>query len=786
GAAMSLRRGPRCRSATRKGPRKAAVAKRDWDSTIQDLTVHQATPEDILLRHEIHKSKNTALARLELQEKALRRKWRKPKQVAFESLEQRKLAVMREILSHQYHQDLAAPEQLVAVAKDSAGDAPRTRAGFPNVTMAPNCDLEPSQGPIAPKYHLSILSESDTHSQALKEGEELSMCQAEDGHHGSLNFQSSPYPDRLLQLREENSLENSPLWPEKDMRKAPLSQELLTPTAASPSLDQSGLNATNVIKRIQSRLQQEAEEETADRVRQVLNPKLKPKQTAAKMKRKTPQTSPGERSEDSPPHPIPLDFQRDNRYNLDLLNQLIHEVEQDLEEYEQCTGREVQRPERRGGGGVTGFTWALLRALCRMLRYTRESELQLREQKVLRQQQEEMLKEHRELIDALTAEILLVREENITLQEKLQHYMLVTDEQLSSLTQALQGLPLAEATREPRPKHAGLANKDPESGQGKPDWSSLEPRAAASKKESLLELPQDALPLQVLQRPADAGAGRSLAAALFQPAVLLSPPRQQSRQQLSPLQNATSLPAENSQRQACKERSSPPSLRAQSPAEESSLMSEMQPTPPAETELETCHHKITLSCPSAAGKISPAEEFLPNSDLQAKIAELTWQNSLIKAQLSKLGSFAEDNSECLHQPEAIHSSHPAPDSSQGQLLEARLAQLHRQSTEVQEKLLQLMEQQSLAAEGLLPPSPNHPDNARTTAVAVAVAPDSSREENLSPASVTSVRRSVGDSSKPSSPSSATPESVKLAPCSQRPKVEKQKEEGWFALSMHLM
>lgn len=42
--------------------------------------------------------------------------------------------------------------------------------------------------------------------------------------------------------------------------------------------------------------------------------------------------------------------------------------------------------------------------------------MQLREKEVMRQQHEEMLNEHRELIDALTAEILLVREENTTIQ----------------------------------------------------------------------------------------------------------------------------------------------------------------------------------------------------------------------------------------------------------------------------------------------------------------------------------------------------------------------------------
>jgi len=42
--------------------------------------------------------------------------------------------------------------------------------------------------------------------------------------------------------------------------------------------------------------------------------------------------------------------------------------------------------------------------------------VQLHEKEMVRQHHEEMLNEHRELIDALTAEILLVREENIAIQ----------------------------------------------------------------------------------------------------------------------------------------------------------------------------------------------------------------------------------------------------------------------------------------------------------------------------------------------------------------------------------
>ncbi|XP_074963588.1 spindle and centriole-associated protein 1 isoform X4 [Phalacrocorax aristotelis] len=746
---MSLLRGPRPRGAGRRGPRRPPVVKRDWDSTVHDLTVHRATPEDILRRHEIHKSKNKALAHLELQEKALKRKWKKQKQLAADSLEKRKLTLMREILSDQYHlQDvLEQSDQVMAVAKDLLRDAPRTRTGFPNVTMAPNCDLESSQGPIVqkcnPPTQLSILSESVMDSQALNEVEDevLSIYQSEDGHHDSPNFKSSINSDRLLRLLKEDSLVNSQLWAEKEMRKTPLSQQPnvpLTPTTVSPSLDQSALNATSVVKRIYSRLQNEDEEETIDStytVRQVLNPNSrKQKQIAAKMKRKqTAQNSARQRRDDSPAHSIPIDLQRDNKSSLSVLNRMIHEVEHELEEYERCTGREVQKTER--SEGLTGFTLSLVNALCRLMRYLKESEIQLREKEVMRQQHEEMLNEHRELIDALTAEILLVREENTAIQNKLQQYMTVTDEQLISLTQAFKGLPLVEPRREQSPNHFGTASKGPANSQ------------------------------------------------VF---------------------TAISQSPENTEREPCKERSSPSSLRTQSTTEENCLISQRQPIPSADEDLETSHGKINLSCPGDTRKKSTAEELFRNGDLLGQIAELTRQNSLIKAQLSKFRDFSEDTSDCLHQPDTIGNANSSPESSQGQQthfmasksLEERIAELNRQSTEAHDKLLQLIEQQKLAAADtvpsmispVLPPSLNSTENARRTievSIPMAVAMDSSKENSVSPASMTSIRRSVGDSSKPCSPLSAHSESVKLTPVSQRPKVEKPKEEGWFALSTHI-
>ncbi|KAL9867224.1 spindle and centriole-associated protein 1 isoform 1-T1 [Geothlypis trichas] len=813
---MSLLRGPRPRTAGRKGPRKAAAARRDWDSTVHDLTVHRATPEDILRRREIHKSKNKALAHLELQEKALNRKWKKQRQLDADSLEKRKLALMREILSDQYHlQDvLERSGQAMAVAKDLLEDAPRTRTGFPNVTMAPNCDLESSQGPIVQKSHppsqLSILNESVMDSQALNEEEEEEAL-SEDGHHDVLGFKSRISSDRLLRLlRKENSLVNSPLWAERGVRKNILSQESnvpRTPTTVSPSLDQSALNATSVIKRTHSRLQNEDEEESLDSidtVRQVLNPNSrKQKQIATKMKRKqAEQNSARQKRGDSPANLIQTDLQRDNKSSLDVLSHMIQEVERELEEYERCTGREVPKKER--SEGLSGFTLSLVNALCRLMRYLREAEMQLHEKEMVRQQQKEMLNEHRELIDALTAEVLQVREENITMQKKLQQYMAVTDEKLMCLIQAFKGLPLVEPEREQSSKHLGIASRGPANSQEKPDTTYPEPRTEVGNRENMLKFPQEELPFTFHPGPGasrDMRPGRSFPAHIFQPAVLLSPPQQKSSQELSSLQNVLAAISQSTEREPCKERSLPSSLRTQSTAEESCPISQRQPVLPADKDLESSHEKTNLSCPGDAGKNSTAEEFLRNGDLLGQIAELTRQNALIKAQLSKFRGDPGDKSDCLHQPGLTQNADPSPGSSQGQShlmvsrsLEERIAELNRQSTEARDKLLQLIDQQKSAAADMVPPtlspvpppSLNYTENARRTvevSVPMAVAMDSSKDDSVPHASMTSIRRTVGDSSKPLS---ATSESAKLTSVSQRPKVEKQKEEGWFALSMHVM
>uniref|UniRef100_A0A8C5TSJ3 Spindle and centriole-associated protein 1 n=1 Tax=Malurus cyaneus samueli TaxID=2593467 RepID=A0A8C5TSJ3_9PASS len=577
--------------------------------------------ENVLRRREIHKSKNKALAHLELQEKALNRKWKKQKQLDVDSLEKRKLEIVLKIkvLQQRYRQSPLCSSLCYLIP-----------LGFPNVTMAPNCDLESSQGPIVQKgdlpSQLSILNETVMDSQVIY-----------------VLFHAS-------------------------------------------------LNATSVIKRTRSRLQNEDEEESVDStdpVRKVLNPNSrKQKQISAKSLVLLKII-----------YPLSIVLNRNNKSSLEVLNHMIHEVECELEEYERCTGREVQKKER--SGGLSGFTLSLVNALCRLMRYLKETEMQLHEKEVMRQQQEEMLNEHRELIDALTAEVLQVREENIAMQKKLQQYMTVTDEKLMCLTQALEGLPLVEPEREQSPKHFGIASKGPANSQGvymnvKSYLFMFSPGPGAS---------------------GDMRSGRSFPAHVFQPAVLLSPPQQKSITLGFLSEDHVSLSllvlfflfvvftaiSQSTEREPCKERSLPSSLRTQSRTEENCPISRRQPIPPADNDLESSHKKINLSCPSDTGKDSTVEEFLQNDDLLGQIAELTRQNALIKAQLSKFRGVSVDKSDCLHQQESIQNSDPSSHLMVSRSLEERIAELNRQSTEARDKLLQLIDQQKSAAADMVPP-----------------------------------------------------------------------------------
>ncbi|XP_062984977.1 spindle and centriole-associated protein 1 isoform X6 [Elgaria multicarinata webbii] len=752
---MSLLRVSRFPKGTARKPakarRKKPSVKQEWDSTVHDLTVHRATPEDIVRRHEMHKSKNKVLVHLELQEKALKSKWKKQRPITLESLEKKKLALMREILSEQYQlQDvLERSDHAMAMVKDLFGDAPHRHLGFPNVTVAPDYGLQSSQGPIIqkcdPPTQLSILSNPKAVSEIR---EHASMCKTNNENDASLSFRSNIDTDRMLYLLKE---ENSVVIDQKGASKPPASitssqgvNVLSTPTAAFQSPGHTALNTTNVVRRIHSRLQNE--EQTPDTtfvVQQVLNANVrKQKQTLTKVKKKQSAQIPiGPKRNNLSTGATSFDRRNGNRSSLEVLNQMMHELEHEMEEHERWMGHEIQpvQPSQ----GVSGFTHSLVNVLCRMLRYLKESETRVRHEMLGRQQLERELSEHRALIDALTAEVFLVREENHAMQNKLQKYLIVRDEPVIPLAHALEGLSFTDSNRITSPGEIG---------------------------EHLVGCPETTE--DSTRREQD---GEQASSASYKPLMV---------------------------------------------QEDDSLLTQKGSVPVATQTLQSSlwpHDQLLGSTVSAVPRpsfgdvterLDPGVNMMrtQNDDLQGQITELTLQNSVIKAQLSAFGHCHEEAWDSLHQPvqmqdgsvvegqengEAVSSLKELPKS-----LDERIAELSRQSAEARGKLLLLTSQQKLSTfisvsppvSPILSPPVNVIENGRRTievSSPVAETLDSSKEDTFSSASGTSARRSTGVSSQVCLPSSTSMRNIQLTYGSHRIASEKQREEGWFALSTHI-
>ncbi|XP_009198259.1 spindle and centriole-associated protein 1 isoform X2 [Papio anubis] len=811
---MSFVRVNRCgpRVGVRKTPKvkkKKTSVKQEWDNTVTDLTVHRATPEDLVRRHEIHKSKNRALVHWELQEKALKRKWRKQKPETL-NLEKRRLSIMKEILSDQYQmQDvLEKSDHLIAAAKELF---PHRRTGFPNITVAPDS----SQGPIVVNQDpvtQSVFNESVIEPQALNyvDGEEEGTINSQSGESesenendldNSLNSQSNTNTDRFLQqLTEENSELISKLWTDIQQKIATQSQ-VTPPGTPSPALS----SGEQRVKRKPN-----------------LHALSKPKKNML---------SGSTTSADLP--------NRTNS-NLDVLKHMIHEVEHEMEEYERWTGREVKGLQ--SSQGLTGFTLSLVSSLCRLVRYLKESEIQLRKEVETRQQLEQVLGDHRELIDALTAEILRLREENATTQARLQQYMVTTDEQLISLTHAIKNCPVINNRQEIQASERGATGRrNMDSSEG-PAVNANVSVPLMFREEEVVEFPQEELPVklsQVPDPPDNMTLAKNFPAHIFEPAVLLTPPRQKSNLKFSPLQDvlrrtvqtrpAPRLPPTVEiieKEQNWEEKTLPVDTDIQNSSEENRLFTQRWRVSHMGEDLEnkTQAPFVNLSQPlcnshsNTQQSRSPTfseelpvlgdgqqlrtnEALIQRKDIMARIADLTLQNSAMKAHTNSIieprGEQGDGFRELNKQESAsdMTSTFPIAQSLAPGSMEERIAELNRQSMEARGKLLQLIEQQKLVGLNLSPPMlpVQLPLRAwtegakRTIEVSIpgAEASESSKCSTVSPVSGINTRRSSGATSNSCSPLNATSGSGRFTPLNPRAKIEKQNEEGWFALSTHV-
>ncbi|KAM8934142.1 spindle and centriole-associated protein 1-like [Pelodytes ibericus] len=766
---------------------KKMKVKQEWDNSVNDLTVHRATSEDLVHRHEIHKSKNQCLAHWELQNKSMKKK-KKPKQnrESADPLAERRYDIMRKILFDQYNikDVLEESDRALAVVKDLFGDAPRRRAGNPDVTLAPSFNLETSHGHIVPKKdpptRLSILSQSTMDIQALNEVEPwFHSEQIEDEQEISMNDHHKQLTNRANQISHGTAM----------------GTEFVTLAKTEVPLPHghTALNATEAVKRVKTRLQEEEEPQEQDETGSVIGQVLKPQQKSFKkcqlkgMKSCYPEVHSSDRTShfsgtSSVGHPSL------GTSSLDILNQMTQDVERELAEYEKQTGREVTPvPQSQG---LTGFTLSLVTSLRRLVSYLRESDLQIQQEILERQNLQAQVNEQRTLIDALTADILSVKRA-ITPD----HFGLEGEEEGNVLTEVIKNLhvkvsgPSQPLTNAQASQVNNLQTASVEE-RIKAQVSPKNAHTLVCQAATSLEQPRESL---------------CLPSHVFLPAVMLSPPRQQSlegyRKQsprlkrtvkivpVSPPNLLTSgfdgedapeikhLPLSvNQPSQTQRLRASQEHVRLSQDAGSASL-----PHPHHSSQVQMDKYKNHVEQENLTSNFTTEEE----TDLVSRMSELTQENSALKTFLKERNCSTKITAQERY-PDSPGAYHRAKNNTDvPSTLEMRILELNRQSTEAREKLLTLIElqkQSSVYSPAVSPITPLSNEGKKLeVSIPMPRLNDSSLEETPSPASRSS-GRSILNQTGSSGKTSGGGRPQKFGSLT---KVGREKGEGWFALSAHV-
>ncbi|XP_051543033.1 spindle and centriole-associated protein 1 isoform X2 [Myxocyprinus asiaticus] len=413
--------------------KKVSASKNEWVSTVNDLSVHKATPEELAKRHEMHRSQNKVVAQWELREKALTRRRRKNQPPSPPGLDKARLKIIREVFSdHCQLQDaIARSDRALAVVKDLFGDAPRRRTGFPTITMAPDCNSD-SELPVLqrpdPPTQLSLLSQTMMDPQALNELEECEEEHDEDVQDTSVHLRSATD----TQWRRNKCRSKSFPWGSDN-----LEQELPeTPHNTGIPEDQEALNATMAVQQLSRQIQPDTIQSTS-LVSQVLNPG--PALSQPGTKSRSAQVSKGCLANTFGLNGSGLSSLAGNQSSMELLQSMLEEVEAELDSLEpqkllSSDGRSQQQRQ-----GLTGFSMALVATLGRLASHIRKKEEETQREVQERRKLEEEMKEQKALIDALTAESLTMREESAALQARLQQQIAELEQRLDTVLLVLGG-----------------------------------------------------------------------------------------------------------------------------------------------------------------------------------------------------------------------------------------------------------------------------------------------------------------------------------------------------------
>ncbi|XP_052399085.1 spindle and centriole-associated protein 1 isoform X2 [Carassius gibelio] len=366
--------------------RKVSAPKKEWVSTVHDLSVHKPTPEELARRHNMHRSQNRGVAQWELKEKARTRRRRKNQPPSPPGLDRARLNIIREVFSDrcQLQDVFARSDRALAGVKDLFGDAPRRRTGSPTITVAPDCDSD-SELPVHqksdPPTQLSLLSQSMMDQQALNE---LKECEEENDEAQD----ASVHLSSMMHRKRNKCRSEYFLWasdhPEQELPK--------TSCHTGVREDQAGIKSRSV------------------------------------------QAIRGRPGNTSGLNSSGLSSPAGNQSSLELLQGMLEQVEIELDSLDHQNPPPQARPQQQRPG-LTGFSVTLVATLGRLTSHIRKKEKEALREAQERRRLEEEVKKQRALIDALTVESLTLREESTALQVRLQ-------QQISDLEQCLDAVVL--------------------------------------------------------------------------------------------------------------------------------------------------------------------------------------------------------------------------------------------------------------------------------------------------------------------------------------------------------
>lgn len=445
--------------------KKAFVRKKPtWDNSVSDLDSYRATPEEIKMRKEAHKSKNHISVKLE--------KMRKEKQrqrAGLTNVEARHVAIMKEVLHDQQQFDtvLSKTDQMMAMVKDLFGDDAKKFTGFPNVTLPPGNQRSSSNlVPSAPEIRTRIeaLSESVMSQSAINDLSETesSGSEAEDQQPEPISFQSQIDIQRFqqfLQEEESRNLNNSAIPSAAAMSQADLQrlrqlQQFLQPQeltgdsagggegrgrGGGPSHENnqtlstiSGRGGASIQFSQQAHGPAHSTHLLADHPSSGQVGRIPPYHTPPGMSRE------GDFGHQTPPKsalndtgkvkkskrrvPQPESSQStSSSLNMADMRKVLESLEAEIADFERKTGRrpatDMQRTET-----FTGYTVSLVTAVTKLTHYLKETEMRLQAEMMVREQLTQDVRQLALTIDSLTQEVIMTQEEYGKLFSEHQRY----------------------------------------------------------------------------------------------------------------------------------------------------------------------------------------------------------------------------------------------------------------------------------------------------------------------------------------------------------------------------